>query len=240
MVRQDPLVQIDSVEAKTLFIHDEAASGYPWGFVLAAVGMEVVTVPMGPQVMTFWADLLPDLIILEDFNPTSDVLSLCTYLRQETPVPILLLTTRTEEEFQVCAYQAGVDECIILPLAPNLFVAKAHVWLRRTRMLPAATVNDIRVREFRLEPSVRRLTNYAGQMLKLTNLELRLLLVLMAAPGKPVDQVELIDRVWGPYGGGNGVMLKNVVYRLRRKIEPDPREPRYLVTVNHIAYKFMD
>ena len=232
-------VQTRTVEAKTLVIYDEAESGLTWSDALKKAGVDATTIQIGRDSMDFWSEMLPDLIVLEDFNGEPEELGLCARLRRQATVPILLLTARTDEAFHLRAYRVGVDECIALPIAPQLFVAKVKAWLRRTMTLPTATLDTIGVGGFQLEPAGRRLTTESGQSLRLTNLELRLLLVLMNAPGRAMDQAALIERVWGPYGGGDAVMLKNVVYRLRRKLEPDPRQPRHLLTVDHTGYRFM-
>jgi DNA-binding response OmpR family regulator len=232
-------VQTRAVEAKTLVIYDDADSGLAWSGALKAAGIDATTTHIGPNTIAFWSEVLPDLIVIEDFDGEPEELALCVRLRRQATVPIVLLTTQLDEEFHLRAYRAGVDECIALPVNPQLFVAKVKAWLRRTMTLPTATLDTIGVGGFQLEPAGRRLTTESGRTLRLTNLELRLLLVLMTAPGRAIDQAALIERVWGPYGGGDAVMLKNVVYRLRRKLEPDPRQPRYLLTVDHTGYSFM-
>ena len=232
-------VQTNAVEAKTLIIYDDAESGLAWAGALKAAGIDATTTHIGPDTTTFLSEILPDLIVIEDFDGEPEELALCVRLRREATVPILLLTTQLDEEFHLGAYQAGVDECIALPVNPQLFVAKVQAWLRRTLTLPTATLDTIAVGGFQLEPSRRRLITESGRALRLTNLELRLLLVLMTSPGRAIDQGALIERVWGPYGGGDAVMLKNVVYRLRRKLEPEPPRPRYLLTVDQTGYRFM-
>lgn len=239
MHKLPPQAQTRRIEAKTVVIYDDVDHGHAWSRPLTDSGIDTVAIPLDEETIPFLAGLLPDLIVLEDFNHKPEELALCAHLRQETPIPILLLTVRGDEEFHLRAYQAGVDECIALPINPQLFVAKVRAWLGRTLSLPASAVNEISCGAFRLEPAHRRLALPSGQVLKLTNLELRLLLILMAAPGEPVNQAVLIERVWGPYGGGDRTMLKNVVYRLRRKIEPEPQQPRHLVTVNHSDYRFL-
>ena len=239
LVTVQPHVQTHAVEAKTLIIYDDAESGLAWSGALKAARIDATTTHIGPDIITLWSDVLPDLIVIEDFDGEPEELALCVRLRREATVPILLLTTQLDEEFHLRAYQAGVDECIALTVNPQLFVAKVQAWLRRTLTLPTATLDTIGVGGFQLEPSSRRLTTESGRTLRLTNLELRLLLVLMTAPGRAIDQAAVIERVLGPYGGGDTAMLKNVVYRLRRKLEPDPRQPRHLLTVDHTGYSFM-
>ena len=238
MDKQLAAAQTHAVEAKTLIIYDDAESGLVWSGALKAAGIDATTTHIGRDTLTVWSEVLPDLIVIEDFDGEPEELALCVRLRREATVPILLLTTQHAEAFHLRAYQAGVDECIALPVNPQLFVAKVKAWLRRTLTLPTATLDTIGVGGFQLEAARRRLTTESGRTLRLTNLELRLLLVLMSAPGRTIDQAALIERVWGPYGGGDTIMLKNVVYRLRRKLEPEPHRPRYLLTVDQTGYRF--
>ncbi len=233
-----PHVQTHAVEAKTLIIYDDAASGLIWSGALKAARIDATTIHIGSTIITFWSEFLPDLIVIEDFDGEPEELALCVRLRREATVPILLLTTHLDEEFHLPAYQAGVDECIALPVNPQLFVAKVQAWLRRTLTLPTSTLDTVSVGGFQLEPAGRRLTTASGRTFRLTNLELRLLLVLMTAGDRAIDQAVLIERVWGPYGGGDAVMRKNVVYRLRRKLEPEPHRPRHLLTVDQTGYRF--
>jgi DNA-binding response OmpR family regulator len=223
---------------KGLVITDELESGKIWGYSLEQIGIQVTLVKVTEDIPVIWREILPDLVLLEDFNPEIEELEVCRQLRQISPVPILLLTMKTDETFQLEAYRAGVDECILQPISPLLFLAKVRTWLRQTRSLPYAAVGDLEAGGFVLEPDCRRLSLPDGSRLQLTNLEMRLLYVLMSHPGKPVDSASLIERIWGSYGGGDHVMLKNLVYRLRRKIETEPNNPACLLTDANLGYRF--
>jgi two-component system KDP operon response regulator KdpE len=113
-----------------------------------------------------------------------------------------------------------------------------RAWMRRTRGLPYAAVENVRAGGFLLEFELRKLHFPDGMIVSLTSLEAHLLLVLMSQPGHPVDSATLVDRVWGSYGGGDNVMLKNLVYRLRRKVESDPTHPVHLLQEAKLGYRF--
>jgi two-component system response regulator RegX3 len=183
--------------------------------------------------------VLPDLIILEDFNAQDEELELCQKLRAETAVPILYLTSKTGEAFFLKTYKTGADECIPLPISPRLFQAKVSAWLRRTQSMPMTALDEVAGGGFRLNPGQRRLATPDGEVLRLTILESRLLFLLMSHAGRVFETETLVERVWGSYGSGDSVLLKNLVYRLRRKIEPDPGSPRYLLTEASQGYKFV-
>lgn len=152
--------------------------------------------------------------------------------------PILLMTPRRHEAHLLEAYQAGVDECIVKPISPSLFLAKVKSWLRRSWTVPAEALNGVQAGDLQLDPARRELITATGSVVKLTNLEFRLLHLLMSHRGQVLDSNLIIDRVWGYTGGGNSVLLKNVVYRLRRKVEPDPSQPRYIQTATGERYTF--
>lgn len=223
---------------KGLVISDEMESGKIWGYSLEQIGIQVTLVKVTEDIPGIWRDILPDLVLLEDFNLEAEELEVCRQLRQVSPVPILLLTRKSDETFQMEAYQAGVDECILQPISPRLFLAKVRAWMRQARSLPYAAVGDLETGGFVLEPDCRRLSLPDGSRVPLTNLEVRLLYILMGHPGKAVDSASLIERIWGSYGGGDNVMLKNLVYRLRRKIETDPARPACLLTDANLGYRF--
>ena len=134
-------------------------------------------------------------------------------------------------------YKAGVDECIPKPVSPSLFQAKVKVWLRRFGSLTADSLTPIKVGTLQLFPSERIVMLKNGGAVQLTNLELRLLYYLMNRPGQIVTIEELNQKVWGYTAEADNTMLKNVVYRLRRKIETDPANPLLIQTVVGVGYK---
>lgn len=221
-----------------LIISDEPETARVWGFSLNQIGLEVVLIDVNDQPLQTWAELAPDLIILEDFNQDVEELDLCRQLRAETAAPILYLSAKTTEAFQLEAYKAGADECILFPLSPRLFNAKVTAWLRRTQNMPMAALDEIEAGGFRLSPAQKSLVLPGGKVVRLTALESRLLFMLMSHPGVVFETERLVERVWGFYGSGDSSLLKNLVYRLRRKLEPDPACPRYLVTEGTLGYLF--
>ncbi|HZD58482.1 MAG TPA: response regulator transcription factor [Anaerolineales bacterium] len=222
-----------------MIISDEAESARIWAFGLKQAGYEVCLAGFSEKTLRIWADEFPDIIVLEDLNSQLDVFEFCSTLRAEATVPVLLLTSRSSEEYILKAYQAGADECIPPPVSPRLFLAKIRAWLRRAQVVPSAALDEVRAGEFRLNSDRHQVVIPGGSEIKLTNLESRLLYLLMAHPGWVLETDYLVDRVWGRFGQGDSVLLKNVIYRLRKKIEPDPGQPRYLLTESTLGYKFL-
>jgi DNA-binding response OmpR family regulator len=227
-------------KAKVLIISDEPVTAEVWGFSLNKVGLSVTLIGIEEPVLETWMAVSPDLIIIEDFNKEIEELELCRQLRKETAVPILYLTGKIEETFQLQVYQVGADECITFPITPRLFQMKVKAWLRRTMSVPLAILNEVEIGEMRLNLDKRILKLQAGQQMKLTNLESRLLYLLMSHPGHCFETEEIVNRVWGYWGEGDGTLLKNLVYRLRRKIEPNPNQPRFIITVEGRGYGFQE
>jgi two-component system response regulator MtrA len=151
--------------------------------------------------------------------------------------PILLLTPPRSEENIIEAYKAGVDDYLIKPVSPSLFNAKVKVWLRRSWSATTNTLDPVKIGGMHLFPSERLVIRDNGQPVHLTNLELRLLYHLISRTGQTVTTEELNQRVWGYTGEVDNTMLKNVVYRLRRKIESDPANPLIIQTVAGVGYK---
>jgi two-component system response regulator MtrA len=226
------------MQAKVLIITDEPETARVWGFSLNQVGLDVQLIDVMDQPLRVWAEEVPDLIIIEDFNDEDEELELCRQLRAETVVPILYFTAKLGEAFQMEAYKVGADECISYPISPRLFQAKVIAWLRRTQSLPMVALDEVQASGFRLNPSQKCLLTPRGEELRLTVLESRLMYLLMSHPWVVFESESLVERVWGYYGSGDNNLLKNLVYRLRRKIELEPGQPRYLLTEGTRGYKF--
>ena len=226
------------MNATVLVVSDQPETARIWAFTLKQMGLEVCLAGFSERTLQLWSEEYPDLIVLEVYDNTADVFDFCHRLRDEAAVPILFLTSRNDEAFILEAYKAGADECVPHPVSPRLFMAKIQAWLRRSLVVPSATLDILQVGGFLLDPDRKAVMIPTGEMVKLTNLEARLLYLLMSHQGWILETDYLVERVWGHFGEGDSVLLKNVVYRLRRKIEPDPSQPRYLLTESSIGYKF--
>jgi DNA-binding response OmpR family regulator len=181
----------------------------------------------------------PDLIILDVSLPEAQTIDLIKSLRAEMVTPILLLTPPRAEEHILMAYTAGVDDYLIKPVSPSLFNAKVKVWLRRSWSATTSTLDPVKIGGMRIFPNERMIIRDNGQAVHLTNLELRLVYYLVSRAGQTVTTEELNQRVWGYTGEVDNTMLKNVVYRLRKKIEADPASPQIIQTVTGVGYKLI-
>src|SRR5512132_3151242 len=222
---------------KVLIVSNQQTTGPLWVFSLQQQKLNVALEADPAQTPQRCEAEMPDLIILDINFPEAATLDLIRNLRNEMLTPIMLLTPVRSEEYMLETYKAGVDECIPKPVSPSLFQAKVKVWLRRFGSLTADSLTPIKVGTLQLFPSERIVMLKNGGAVQLTNLELRLLYYLMNRPGQLVTTEELNQKVWGYTAEADNTMLKNVVYRLRRKIEVDPANPLIIQTVVGTGYK---
>ena len=222
---------------KVLVVSNQQTTGPLWVFSLQQQKLNVLLEADPTRMLQRCEAETPDLIILDINFPESQTLELIRGLRVEMLTPILMLTPVRSEEYVIEAYKAGVDDCMPKPVSPSLFQAKVKVWLRRFGSLSSDGLNPVRVGTLQLFPAERLVLLKNGGAVQLTNLELRLLYYLMNRPGQIVTIEELNQKVWGYSAEADNTMLKNVVYRLRRKIEADPANPLMIQTVSGVGYK---
>ena len=222
---------------KLLVVDDDADLRAILAFALRGAGYFVVEARDGAGALAAAAAERPDLVVLDLNLPDADGLDLVSRLRGGDPAsrPILVLSVRAAEEDVVRALDLGADDYLTKPFSPRTLLARVRAVLRRAgieRPEPleagALTVD--------LE---RRLATVAGAPpVRLTPLELRLLQYLVARARETVPAERLLVHVWGGRGEGDRQLLKQLVHRLRLKIEPDPASPRYLVTDAGEGYRF--
>jgi DNA-binding response OmpR family regulator len=178
-----------------------------------------------------------DIVLLDIYTPGFDIASLCRSVRNRYHSIMLAMTYEHDERLHLQLYQNGVDELIVKPLGVPLFLAKVGVWLRRMEHV-THNGEKLQAAHFHLEPNRKRLVIDNGKTMRLSTLECNLLTLLMSNQGHILEPDLIIDRVWPNYGNGDKDLLKNLIYRLRRKIEPDPSAPQYIHTVNGHGYTF--
>ena len=226
-----------SPPAKIMVVSDDPEIAAVWAFTLQQAGLATCLSPMTDEALQHWAEELPDLIVVDSHAWQNEDIEICRALRKESVIPILLFTSQNDEYYLLEAYKVGLDEVVAQPVSPRLFTAKVRAWLRHIQEVPSAGMEDRQVGGFHLDPN-HRLVTMNGSPIRLTHLETRLLYQLMSYPGRLFETPTLVERVWGRYGEGDSVLLKNLVYRLRRKIETDPSHPSYLITEGAAGYRF--
>ena len=222
---------------KVLVVSNQQTTGPLWVFSLQQQQLNVLLEADPVRTLQRCELESPDLIILDIHFPEDKTLELIRSLRDELLTPILLLTAVRSEEYVLETYKAGVDDCMTKPVSPSLFQAKVKVWLRRFGSVSADEMSPLKVGTLQLFPTERMVMLKNGGVVQLTNLELRLLYYLMNRPGQIITTEELNQKVWGYTAEADNTMLKNVVYRLRRKIEADPANPLIVQTVVGVGYR---
>jgi DNA-binding response OmpR family regulator len=223
---------------KVLIVSNRPTTGPLWVFNLQQQKLNVVMEPNPSNALQRWEKDVPDLMLLDLNLPKISTLELIKNLRREMLIPILLLASAWNEEELLEAYTTGIDDHLLKPVSPSLLQAKIRVWLKRSASISIDVLNPIHVGTVQLFPSEKTLLLKNGAATRLTNLELRLLYYLMNRPGQIVTIEELNQKVWGYNAEADNTMLKNVVYRLRRKIEIDPANPLIIQTVTGMGYRF--
>jgi two-component system alkaline phosphatase synthesis response regulator PhoP len=205
---------------------------------LERVGFQVLAAADGKTALAMARHERPDLVVLDLNLPQIDGLDVCRALRRESDVPIIMLTARVEETDRLIGLELGADDYVIKPFSPRELVARVRAVLRRVR----GGVHQpglIRVGELEIDVHGHRVT-CAGEAVHLTRTEFNLLVTLAQHPGQAFSRAQLLDRVHGVRYDGFDRSIDAHIKNLRRKLEPDPVEPRYVLTVYGVGYKFTD
>jgi len=200
-------------------------------------GHEVVVAGDGESALQLVAKQLPDLIVLDLMLPGIDGLEVCRRLRQRHSVPIVMLTALGEEEDRVVGLQLGADDYVTKPFSPRELALRVGSVLRRAKGAPAASsMGELADGALRLD-TVARSATLNGAPLALTTREFDLLVFFMVNPGQAFSRPQLLERVWGWDFGDQSTVTVHV-RRLREKIEEDPANPKRIVTVWGVGYRF--
>jgi DNA-binding response OmpR family regulator len=216
--------------AKIFVVCDQSDTAPVWGYILRQQGLSVILETSLDRAVDRWNTEISDLVVLDVDVPHEERITLYQKFRAVNVAPILMFLPVYHETEILEAYTAGVDEVVIKPISPAIFLAKIRAWMRRSWTVPTAELSQVNAGRHKLEPARRCLINPDRTEVKLTNLEFRLLHLLMSRPAHTFHAEDIIEALWGGYDNGDQVLLKNVVYRLRRKIEADPSRPVFLQT----------
>ena len=201
-------------------------------------GFRVFPANDGPSALAAARQEKPDLVVLDLNLPGKDGLDVCRALRRESAVPIIMLTARAEETDRLIGLELGADDYIVKPFSPRELVARVRAVLRRTQG-EVQSAGLIHSGELELDLNGHRVT-LRGEVLRLTRIEFSLLATLAQHPGQTFSRAQLIDRLHGVAEGSFDRSIDAHIKNLRRKIEDDPADPRYVLTVYGIGYQFTD
>ena len=178
----------------------------------------------------------PDLVVLDLTLPGMDGLDVCRKLRQESDVPIIMLTARVEETDRLIGLELGADDYISKPFSPRELVARVRAVLRRTGG-EARQAEILRVADLEIHLAGHRITR-EGELVELSRIEFNLLVILAQHPGLTYTRAQLLERIHGYAFDGYDRSIDAHIKNLRRKLELNPSEPIYVLTVYGVGYKF--
>jgi len=221
-----------------LVVDDEAQITQLAQAYLEQGGFKVLTARDGKVALAAARAEKPDLIVLDLGLPGLDGLDVARTVRKDSNVPIIMLTARGEESDKLVGLELGADDYVVKPFSPKELVARVRAVLRRAESDPSPS-EIIRAADITLDIPRMRAT-VGEQTVELTPTEFQLLAALAAQPGRIFTRGQLLDTVRGvafeSYERAIDAHIKNI----RRKLEPDPRQPRYILTVYGVGYKFAD
>ncbi|HBX68459.1 MAG TPA: DNA-binding response regulator [Chloroflexi bacterium] len=220
---------------KALVVDDDLALADVVSFTLRRAGFEVIAAHDGQTALERWQTESPDILILDLNLPKLDGLQVCQRVRAVSETPIIILSVRGAEDDIVRGLQIGADDYIVKPFSPRQLVARVEAVLRRTSDRQQSASGPLKVGDLLLDPARCEVQVGKQKSQHLTKLECKLLEALMINHEQVLTFEMLIDDIWGPVGGDRS-MLKQLIYRLRRKVETDPSQPAYIVTVQGVGY----
>ncbi len=205
---------------------------------LEARGYKVHLGKDGAEAVELAARVLPDVIVLDVNMPRMDGIEACRRIREWASTPIIILSVRDGEKDKVRALDEGADDYVTKPFGIEELLARIRVALRH---LPGAAPDNVPVftaGELEVDLS-KRLIKRREETIKLTPTEYQLLAYLISNHGKVLTHRELLHNVWGPEYGDESEYVRTFINQLRRKIEDDPSNPKYIVTESRIGYRFV-
>jgi DNA-binding response OmpR family regulator len=218
---------------KILLVDDDTTLLEVTAFALRRAGFLVVLAHDGEQALRLWSDEQPDLIILDIQLPGKDGLTLCREIRALSNVPIILLTVRSSDEDIVHGLEIGADDYLAKPFSPKQLIARARAVLRRSNVLPKPA--QLAAGDLVLD-TMQQVVRTPNAEVRLTSLEFRLLHYLLINKGQIVPTDAILTHVWGYADSGDRKLLKQLLYRLRQKIESPVEGQQYIATIPGVGY----
>ncbi|MGH2521239.1 MAG: response regulator [Anaerolineales bacterium] len=219
-----------------LVVEDESKIARLVRLYLEQAGYRVVVAANGPDGLAAFRHERPSLVVLDLALPGMDGLDVCRAIRRDSNIPIIMLTARSEEADKLVGLELGADDYITKPFSPREVAARVRAVLRRAASADAPP-EVLEAGDMRIDLP-RREVRVGGRNVELTPTEFDLLVGLIRHGGQVLTRMQLLDLAQGEAYAGYERTIDQHIKNLRRKIEPDPSEPRYLLTVHGVGYKF--
>ena len=224
------------MKPRVLLVEDESAISEPLAELLEREGFDPEVAATLEAAGNAFANRPPDLVLLDVMLPDGDGRDLAREIRKTSDVPIVMLTARGEEIDRVLGLELGADDYVVKPFSARELIARIRAIQRRGR--GTARRGTIQVGAIVLDPAARTCTK-DGQPLELAAKEFDLLHLLMASAGTVLMRERIMDEVWDPHWFGPTKTLDVHISWLRKKLEDDPADPRYITTVRGVGFRFV-
>ncbi|MFF6995785.1 response regulator transcription factor [Streptomyces sp. NPDC008313] len=226
------------MSAHILVAEDDERQAQVLRMYLRSEGHDATVVHDGRAAIDAARRLRPDLLVLDVMMPKVDGHDVCRILRQESDVPVLMLTARSGEDDLLLGLDLGADDYMTKPYSPRELMARIRTLLRRVkRSAPPPDDGVLRVGPLTVDPLQHEVVGPSGRPVACTRGELAVLAAMAAEPGRVFTRRQLLDRTGGWDTSASERTIDMYVMHLRRKLEPDPRRPEFLITVYGIGYK---
>jgi DNA-binding response OmpR family regulator len=229
--------QTVGVGTRILSVEDDERIRTAVRLALEDEGWEVVEAVNGEDAITAFSDNPTDVVLIDIMLPGIDGFEVCRQVRRQSDVPIIMVTARDDTHDVVAGLEAGADDYMTKPFQPKELSARIRALLRRLRPTELRHPR-MRFGDLEIIPS-EGVVNVGGRSAHLTKTEFKLLVELASNPGRVYSREELLESVWGRDFLADGRLVDVHVRRLRTKVEPDPAEPRHVVTVRGLGYKLI-
>jgi two-component system, OmpR family, KDP operon response regulator KdpE len=224
-------------KSRVLVVDDEPQITRVLRTVLSSQGYQVHTAAEGESALADFKGWSPELVITDLYMPHMDGLELCRRIREVSSVPIIVLSVKGEERSKVEALDCGADDYVTKPFGIDELLARVRAALRRRGALPPYEPSSFEAGHFRVGMDSRRV-HIDGREVRLTPKEFDLFVYMARHPSRVLTHAALLEAVWGEASQEQPEYLRVFMGQLRKKLEPDPSNPRYLVTEPWVGYRF--
>jgi two-component system KDP operon response regulator KdpE len=223
-----------------LVVDDELSIRRALHTTLHNLGFDTVEAARGEEALSLVRTTTFDIVLLDINMPGMTGIDTCRAMRRMFPrIPILMLTVRSSEDDKVEALDAGADDYVTKPFQLRELTARMRAAMRWSRMTETPEAPILRINEIELDPA-RRTVKKGGKFIHLTPKEFELTHHLMTHAGRPIQHSRLLSAVWGEGYGNELEYLRTFMRQLRKKLEDDPSNPKYLLTESHVGYRFAE
>jgi len=230
-------VAVTGDKAKVLVVDDEPQITRVLKTVLSSQGYQVRTAADGESALAGFSEWHPELVITDLYMPRMDGVELCRRIRAVSNVPIIVLSVKGEERTKVEALDSGADDYVTKPFGIDELMARVRAALRRSGADPSDDQGSFDAGDFRIDMDARRV-HTQGREVRLTPKEFDLFVYMARHPSRVLTHAALLEAVWGQASQEQPEYLRVFMGQLRKKLETDPSNPRYLVTEPWVGYRF--